>query len=449
MKIKVTGERPVDAITVNGGQQARIVHVDVGLVSSVNGKTGSVTGLAAVEDVAELAAPAAEAAASAVVATHVAAADPHGDRAWSAADATAKVDAHVAASDPHGDRAWATGQFLPQAGGTVSGALSANAGLDVNGGITADDTVRAAFLKTTSATQHAVTIYQASTTGVDVAAALNLISDNRETSAVYISGHETLPRGTLKVTHTNGGSGATDDTSASALSIDLKRGTAAGTAAQGIFITSTDGGTTGRLITARNGGTNLFTVPAAGSVYTATGAFGEQLPVNHGMTAWTYDPIAATTGTLVTNGTVYLSKVHIPDDVAITKVYWWVTTAGVTATAGQNWVGLYSPAGTRLATTGVDASITSTGLKTTTIASTNLTAGSFVWVAMVFNAATAPTIARATGNGGLATAVNAGLTSGTYRFATNGTVQTTLPAAITPGSNTAAGFAGPWAGIGP
>ncbi len=84
--------------------------------------------------------------------------------------------------------------------------------------------MRAAFLKTTSPTQHAVTIYQASTTGVDVVAALNLISDNRETSAVYISGHETLPRGTVKVTHTNGGSGATDDTSSSALSVDLKRG---------------------------------------------------------------------------------------------------------------------------------------------------------------------------------------------------------------------------------
>ncbi|CAM5603459.1 hypothetical protein SVIOM74S_05801 [Streptomyces violarus] len=52
---------------------------------------------------------------------------------------------------------------------------------------------------------------------------------------------------------------------------------------------------------------------------------------------------------------------------------------------------------------------------------------------MVFNATTAPTIARASGSGGLATAVNAGLTSGVYRFATNGT-QTTLPASIAPGS---------------
>jgi hypothetical protein len=323
------------------------------------------------------------------------------------------------------------------------------AGGALTGEITTNLASRSAFFKTTSATAHAVTIYQASTTGVDVAAALNLISDNRETSAVYISGHETLPRGTLKVTHTNGGSGATDDTSASALSIDLKRGTAAGTAAQGIFVTSTDGGTTGRLLTLRNGGANLVTVPAAGSIYTATGAFGEQLPVNHGFTGWTYDPALAQNVSLLTNGTVYLSKVHIPEDVTVTKLYWWVTTAAATATAGQNFVGLYSSAGTRLATTNVDAVITSTGLKTTTITGQALTAGGFVWVAMVFNAATAPTVARATGSGGLATAVNAGLTSSTYRFATNGTAQTSLPASITPSSNTAAGFAGPWAAVGP
>jgi hypothetical protein len=82
------------------------------------------------------------------------------------------------------------------------------AGGALTGGITTNLAERSAFFKTTSATQHAVTIYQASTTGTDVAAALNLISDNRETSAVYISGHETLPRGTVKITHTNGGTDA-------------------------------------------------------------------------------------------------------------------------------------------------------------------------------------------------------------------------------------------------
>ncbi len=35
---------------------------------------------------------------------------------------------HVAAADPHGDRAWASGQFLPTSGGTLSGGLTIGTG---------------------------------------------------------------------------------------------------------------------------------------------------------------------------------------------------------------------------------------------------------------------------------------------------------------------------------
>lgn len=81
MKIQVTGETEPDAIDVTGGQPATVIDVTAGLVSSVMGQTGAVTGLALASDVG-----AAEEAA--------------------AADATAKVAAHVAATDPHGDRAY-------------------------------------------------------------------------------------------------------------------------------------------------------------------------------------------------------------------------------------------------------------------------------------------------------------------------------------------------------
>lgn len=321
----------------------------------------------------------------------------------------------------------------------------------LTGGITTNLAVRSAFFKTTSTTEHTLTVYSAGTSGTGVA--INAINDRPGDSTMYLTGQPT-GRGVAKITALNPGPAANSNANAAALSIDIQNvdstgASMGGTAAQGIFVTSTTGGTTGRLLTLRNGGANLVTVPAAGSIYTATGAFGAQQPVNHGFTGWTFDPVAAVNSSLLTNGTVYLSKVHIPDDVTITKVYWWVTTIGATPTSGQNFVGLYSSAGTRLATTGVDADITSTGLKTTTITGQNLTAGSFVWVAMVFNAATAPTVARGTGSAGLATAVNAGLTSGTYRFAVNGTSQTSLPASITPGSNVANGFAGPWAAVGP
>lgn len=350
---------------------------------------------------------------------------------------------------PAGTTAWDTplNNALQDLQDQIDGKYS-SAGGALTGGITTDLAVRSAFFKTTSTTEHAVTIYQAGTSGTDTASALNLISDNPFTSAVQITASENA-RGSVKITHRNRSGSPTGDANAAAISIDLTQDGAGGTAAQGIFITSTDGGTTGRLITARNGGANLFTVPAVGSVYTATGAFGAQQPVNHAFSAWTYDMVTAVNGSLLTNGTVYLSKVHIPDEVSVTSLYWWVTAVGVTPTAGQNQVGLYNSAGTLLASANVDADISSTGLKTTTIASQGLTAGSFYWVAMVFNAATAPTVARATGQGGLASAVNAGLTAAGYRFATNGVGQTALPGSITPGSNTAAGFAGPWAAVGP
>ncbi|GAP46886.1 hypothetical protein [Streptomyces azureus] len=235
MRIRVIGERPVDSITVNGGQTGRIVHVNAGLVSSVNGRTGGVTLTAEIVG-ADPAGSAATAQAAAI--------------ATAAADATAKVDAHVAATDPHGDRAYADAKFLPLAGGTLTG------------GLFADLAVRAAFFKTTSTTEHVVTIYQAATSGTS-GVALNVISDKPTDSAMYLTGHETA-RGTLKVTHKNGGAGATDDAGASALSIDLQRNGKPGTAAQGIFLTATEGATTGNLIVLRNNGRDDFVVKGTG-----------------------------------------------------------------------------------------------------------------------------------------------------------------------------------------
>jgi hypothetical protein len=56
----------------------------------------------------------------ALIAAHIAAVDPHSDRAYAATQDAA----HVAAVDPHGDRAYANGQFLPLAGGTLTGKLT-------------------------------------------------------------------------------------------------------------------------------------------------------------------------------------------------------------------------------------------------------------------------------------------------------------------------------------
>jgi hypothetical protein len=109
---------------------------------------------------------------------------------------------------------------------------------------------------------------------------------------------------------------------------------------------------------------------------------------------------------------------------------------------------LYDSSGTLLAAANVDAAISSASPKTTTISSQSLTAGSFYWVGLVFNASVPPTLTRGSGWTGVNTAANLGLAASAYRFATNGTGRTALPSSITPASNTGTDFAGPWVAVG-
>ena len=75
-------------------------------------------------------------------------------------------------------------------------------------------------------------------------AGLNVVSANTAFSACEVTGHETS-HGTLKISHVNPGPNPVSDANAAAISIDLQAGTAGGTAAQGIFVKSTTGGTSG------------------------------------------------------------------------------------------------------------------------------------------------------------------------------------------------------------
>ena len=72
-------------------------------------------------------------------------------------------------------------------------------------------------------------------------AGLNVVSANTVFSACEVSGHET-GHGTLKISHVNPGPEPASDANAAAVSIDLQAGEAGGTAAQGIFLKSTSGG---------------------------------------------------------------------------------------------------------------------------------------------------------------------------------------------------------------
>jgi hypothetical protein len=62
-----------------------------------------------------------------------------------------------------------------------------------------------------------------------------------------VAGHES-GHGTLKISHVNPGPDPVSDANAAAISIDLQAGKVRGTAAQGIFLKSTTGGTSGKIV---------------------------------------------------------------------------------------------------------------------------------------------------------------------------------------------------------
>ncbi|MEV6696241.1 hypothetical protein AB0M68_03635 [Streptomyces sp. NPDC051453] len=157
-------------------------------------------------------------------------------------------------------------------------------------------------------------------------------------------------------------------------------------------------------------------------------------PADHGFIAWAYDSSFTSTGQLLTNGTIHLSAVYLRAATTISKCWWLVSAAAVTPTAGQNWVGLVKADGTVLSTAGIDALITTASVaRSATLTTPQAVAPGMYWVAIVCNAATAPTLMR---TNGLATGTNnANLAGATLRYATNLTGQTSLPASIAPASN--------------
>ena len=98
-------------------------------------------------------------------------------------------------------------------------------------------------------------------------AGLNVVSANTAFSACEVSGHET-GHGTLKVSHVNPGHDPTLDANAAAISIDLQASMAGGgTAAQGIFLKSTTGGTSGKIMNyVDSNGKTIFALLPDGSL---------------------------------------------------------------------------------------------------------------------------------------------------------------------------------------
>lgn len=148
---------------------------------------------------------------------------------------------------------------------TVSATNATSTVVDIEG--STNGAGQMVFIKDTSAVNgdHALTVEQAATS-FDNTVAGNFTSLSTLSSTIYVSGQATQ-RGVVKVSHQGYADGS--DSAASAFSIDLQttNGGSTGTAAQGIFITSTtDAAPAGNAFTVRYNSLDQFVLKSSGLV---------------------------------------------------------------------------------------------------------------------------------------------------------------------------------------
>lgn len=197
-------------------------------------------------------------------------------------------------------------------------------------------------------------------------------------------------------------------------------------------------------------GGQLWELDSQGNTWQFNAPRGDFLPGDLGLLEWDFDPAAASaTGTILVSNKISLARINIRTPTVVNNVWFHVNTAAASLTANQNFAGIYNSAGTLLAASAagsLDSKVTSAGVIQQALSAPALCAPGFYWVALLFNGTTPPTVSTAANS---ATNSNTGLSAAAYRFAANGT-GTTLPASITPSSNSqvAANGAIPfWAGV--
>lgn len=157
-------------------------------------------------------------------------------------------------------------------------------------------------------------------------------------------------------------------------------------------------------------------------------------PSDAGFLAWTFDAATCASVKLVGGGNVILARVPVRSAISVTNVVAAITVAGSVLTASENFAGLFSSAGTLIASTADQSAVwTTAGVYAMALSGAPYTLQpGYYWVAILANGTTAPTFLAGSA---LATAApNAGFTVATARGAFSGSGKTSL-ANITPASN--------------
>lgn len=169
-------------------------------------------------------------------------------------------------------------------------------------------------------------------------------------------------------------------------------------------------------------------------------------PTDHGLVAWNYDPSQGSASGAPVSGTVRMVRMPaIVQPTTVNGVALHVATGSVTPVAGQNFVGLYDSAGTRVA---VSAAITTQFNTSDADAIVPFTApyvaAAGVYYAAVLVVAATPAAFTASSNAG--SDGNFNLTAATGRFTNGPAAQTSLPASIVMASRTLSAQS-TWAGL--
>lgn len=167
------------------------------------------------------------------------------------------------------------------------------------------------------------------------------------------------------------------------------------------------------------------------------------LPGDMGFATWSYDPAylnSPLAGTALTSGKVYLVLCPVRATVAFSTFEAWITAAGSGLTANQNFVGVYSYAGTLLSKSAdVTAAFGSTGALNQSLNPNAFATPPFVWAAFLSNGTTPPSLVRTVSQAGILATGNPGLVN--FRLGTVSGTFTSLPSSFSPSAASTAAAA--------